>query len=83
MFAGFSRDENHPYTVVAYLEKSGYGSKAAAPVVKCIFTALAEKTTTDPVQPSDPLDAVALHTVAPKKLADSTCLGGYDGSVRE
>ena len=29
-----------PYTVVAYLEKSGYGSKAAAPVTKCMFLAL-------------------------------------------
>ncbi|MFN8020086.1 MAG: penicillin-binding transpeptidase domain-containing protein [Acidimicrobiales bacterium] len=83
VFASFSLDENRPYTVVAYLEKSGYGSKAAAPVVKCIFTALAEKTTTDPVLPSDPLDINSPYTAAPKKLADPTCLGGYDGSVRE
>ena len=29
-----------PYTVVAYLEKSGFGSQGAAPVVKCMFLAL-------------------------------------------
>ena len=34
--------------MVAYLEKSGYGSKAAAPVVKCIFTALAGQTRDGP-----------------------------------
>ena len=39
-FAAFSLDDTKPYTVVAYLEKSGFGAKAAAPVVKCIFTAL-------------------------------------------
>ena len=44
VFAAFSLDDTKPYTVVAYLEKSGYGAKAAAPVVKCIFTALAGKT---------------------------------------
>ena len=38
-------EQSKPYTVVAYLEKSGYGSKAAAPVTKCVFTALAGKVT--------------------------------------
>ncbi|MCB1000454.1 MAG: hypothetical protein KDB40_14250 [Acidimicrobiales bacterium] len=83
VFSAFSLDENRPYTVTAYLEKSGYGSKAAAPVVKCIFTALAEEVRTDPVLPSDPLDVNSPYTAAPKALADDSCLGGYDGSVRE
>jgi penicillin-binding protein 2 len=30
-FGAFSLDLNQPYVVTAYLEKSGYGSKAAAP----------------------------------------------------
>ena len=83
VFSAFSHDENRPYTVTAYLEKSGYGSKAAAPVVKSIFTALAEEVRTDPVLPSDPLDVNSPYTAAPKALADDSCLGGYDGSVRE
>ncbi len=36
-FAAYSRDPSRPYTVSAYLEKAGYGSQAAAPVVKCMF----------------------------------------------
>jgi penicillin-binding protein 2 len=82
-FGAFSLDDNQPYTVVAYLEKSGYGSKAAAPVVKCIFTALANKTTIDPVLPSDPLDVNSPYPAPPKELKDPTCLGGYDASIRE
>jgi penicillin-binding protein 2 len=86
-FAAFSIDENQdkPFTVVAYLEKSGYGSKAAAPVVKCIFTALAGKTPggLDPVLPSDPLDVNSPYAAPAKALSDISCLGGYDGSVRE
>jgi penicillin-binding protein 2 len=87
VFGAFSVDENqdHPYTVVAYLEKSGYGSKAAAPVVKCIFTALSGEVPggLDPVVPSDPLDVNSPYAAPPKQLRDSTCLGGYDGSERE
>ena len=73
-FAAFSLDSNHPYTVVAYLEKSGFGSKAAAPVVKCIFTALAGKTQMDPVLPSDPLDLNSLAPAPPTELKDSSCM---------
>lgn len=87
VFGAFSVDpeQEKPYTVVAYLEKSGYGSKAAAPVVKCIFTALAGKVAggLDPVLASDPLDVNSPYAAPPKELRDTTCLGGYDASVRE
>ncbi|MEK7423268.1 MAG: penicillin-binding transpeptidase domain-containing protein, partial [Actinomycetota bacterium] len=85
VFGAFSLDDNQPYTVLAYLEKSGYGSKAAAPVVKCIFTALAEKVPggTDEVLPSNPLDVNSPYPAPPKELADDTCLGGYDATIRE
>ncbi|HEY4609953.1 MAG TPA: penicillin-binding transpeptidase domain-containing protein, partial [Ilumatobacteraceae bacterium] len=73
-FAGFSLDNSKPYTVVAYLEKSGFGAKAAAPVVKCIFTALAGQTAMDPVLPSDPLDLNSLEPAPPTKLTDSSCM---------
>jgi penicillin-binding protein 2 len=73
-FAAFSLDDSKPYTVFAYLEKSGFGAKAAAPVVKCIFTALAGKTAMDPVLPSDQLDLNSLLPAAPTQLADTTCM---------
>jgi penicillin-binding protein 2 len=73
-FAAFSLDDTKPYTVVAYLEKSGYGAKAAAPVVKCIFTAIAGETKMDDVLPSDPLDINSLVPAPPTSLADSSCM---------
>ena len=73
-FGAFSLDKSQPYTVVAYLEKSGYGAKAAAPVVKCIFTALAGEVPMDAVLPSDPLDLNSLVPAPPTSLADSTCM---------
>jgi penicillin-binding protein 2 len=56
VFGAFSQDETRPWTVVAYLEKSGFGSLGAAPVVKCMFQALAGVTPLDPVAISEPLD---------------------------
>jgi penicillin-binding protein 2 len=74
IFAGISLDDAKPYTVVAYLEKSGYGAKAAAPVVKCIFTALGNPQLMDPVLPSDPLDLNSLEPAPATQLTDSTCM---------
>lgn len=79
VFGGFSIDDTLPYTVVSYLEKSGYGSKAAAPVTKCMFLALAGKTTMDPVYASDPLDLNSTVPAADQTLPDATCLGGSAG----
>lgn len=80
-FGAFSLDDSRPYTVVAYLEKAGYGAKAAAPVVKCMFTALAEPGMLDPVQPSDPLDVRSPYAAAPRKMTDQSCLFGNDFEV--
>lgn len=78
-FGAFSLDPALPYTVFAYLEKSGYGSKAAAPVVKCVFLALSDNVTTDPVLVSDPLDINSFEAAPAKQLADQACLGGTSG----
>lgn len=69
-FAAYSLDPNHPYTVVSYLEKSGFGSTGAAPVVKCMFLALSNnpRVVLDPVQVSETLDTS--QTVAAKDLPD-------------
>ncbi|MBV1894493.1 MAG: hypothetical protein KUG57_10625, partial [Ilumatobacteraceae bacterium] len=75
-FAAFSLDAEQPYTVSAYLEKSGYGSQAAGPVVKCIFMQLSGIAPTDPVVLSDPLDPRSDVAAEQKILTDQSC---YDG----
>jgi penicillin-binding protein 2 len=80
-FSAFSTDDTHPYVVTAYLEKSGYGSQAAAPAVKCTFLALSGLRATDPVELSDPLDINATVAAPPQKLADTTCWNGKDGNA--
>lgn len=52
----FGPNDEHPYVVTAYLEKAGYGSQGAAPVVKCIFLAMSDPTRMEPVVLSEPLD---------------------------
>ena len=83
VFGAFSKDPTQPYSVVAYLEKSGYGSRAAAPVVKCVYTALAGKTTVATAVPSDPLDIASFAVAAPQLLPNPLCLVGAGSSVRD
>ncbi len=68
-----------PYTVVAFLEKSGYGSKAAAPVVKCMFLALAGLADLDPILLSDPLDPTSDEPAPARVMRSRRCLGGSAG----
>ena len=82
-FAAFSLKPDQPYTVSAYLEKSGFGSRAAAPVVKCLFTALARKIQVDPALPSDPLDINSYEVAAPQNLPNPLCLVGSGSAVRD
>lgn len=72
-FTGFSLDDSRPYVVTAYLEKSGYGSQAAAPVVKCTFLALSGLEHLDPVQLAEPLDPDATVAAPPQEMPDRTC----------
>ncbi len=74
-------DEENPYVVTAYLEKAGYGSQAAAPVVKCTFLALSGKNALDPVVPSDPLDLDATVAAPSQSLRDTSCYIGRDGNA--
>ncbi len=82
-FAAFSLSKKYPYTAVAYLEKSGYGSRAAAPVVKCIFTALAGKIQMSPALAADPLDINSYNVAEPQSLPNPLCLVGSGSSVRD
>lgn len=73
-FGSYSLDPKSPYTVVAYLEKSGFGGRGAAPVAKCIYEALVDPTVPDPVLISDPLDINQIVAAPAKQLADVACL---------
>jgi penicillin-binding protein 2 len=75
-FAAFSLDANQPWVMSAYLEKSGYGSKAAAPVVKCMFMATLGAATVADVLPSNPLDITATVAAPERSLPSNRCLGG-------
>lgn len=83
VFGAFSKDPKQPYSIVSYLEKSGYGSRAAAPVVKCVFTALAGKTTVTKAVPADPLDTASFAVASPQLLPNPLCLVGIGSSVRD
>jgi penicillin-binding protein 2 len=75
-FGAFSLDSAQPYVVTAYLEKAGYGSKAAAPVVKCMFMATIGAATKAEVLPSNPLDITATVAAPERSLPSNRCLGG-------
>jgi penicillin-binding protein 2 len=83
VFTAFSTDDSRPYVVTAYLEKSGYGSQAAAPVVKCTFLALSGLRATDPVELADPLDLNATEAAPSQNLSDRSCWNGREGSAVE
>jgi penicillin-binding protein 2 len=81
-FAAYSRDPSRPYTVTAYLEKAGYGSQAAAPVVKCMFLQMSGLAPADPVELSDALDPSSTLAAQPQALADTKCYNGRFSAVR-
>ena len=82
MFTAFSTDDTRPYVVTAYLEKSGYGSQAAAPVVKCMFLQLSGLTRDRPGR-CCPTRSTSTPRVAapPQTLADTTCWNGKEGNA--
>ena len=58
-FSAYSVQPELPITVTSYLEKAGYGSVGAAPVVKCMFEAISGLIPLDPVEISEPLDTTS------------------------
>jgi penicillin-binding protein 2 len=75
-FTAFSTDEERPWVVSAYLEKAGYGSQAAAPVVKCTFLALSGLSPMEPVDLADPLDLSSELAAQPQSMPDAFRPGG-------
>jgi penicillin-binding protein 2 len=82
-FAAFSKTDRYPFTAVTYIEKAGYGSRAAAPVVKCMFMALAGRSTVAAAVPSDPLDVNSVTPAGQQRLPNPLCLVGAGSSVRD
>lgn len=75
IFVAFSKSGLYPFTVGAYLEKAGYGKVGAAPVVKCLFYALAGRYRgLSKVKQSDPLDLNGTLPAAPKEIPNADCL---------
>jgi penicillin-binding protein 2 len=81
-FAAYSVDPARPYTVAAYLEKSGYGSQAAAPVVKCMFLQMSGIASADPVVMSDELNINSKRPAPSRELAETSCFDGRFSTVR-
>jgi penicillin-binding protein 2 len=73
-FGAFSLDASQPYSAFAYLEKSGYGATAAAPVVKCLFLALSGIWRIDDLVPADPLDTASNIAAQSTRLRNPVCL---------
>ena len=84
-FGAFSLSprSEYKYAAFAYLEKSGYGSQAAAPVVKCLYVALAGKYRFDPVKAADPLNTNASLAATPTYLRNPSCLVGGRSDSRD
>ncbi len=80
-FAAYSLDPSRPYTVTAYLEKSGYGSQAAAPVVKCMFMQMSGVTGADPVVLAEPLNTESTQPAPARSINDTECFAGRFGNT--
>jgi penicillin-binding protein 2 len=78
VFGAFSQDGERPYTIVAYLEKAGFGSRGAAPVVKCLFLALSDPATLAPVVIAEPLDPTNDEVARPQPQVATDCMDSSD-----
>ena len=82
-FGALSLSAAEPFSVYAYLEKAGYGSQAAAPVVKCVFTALVGDYRVDDVLVADPLGLDSYEAAPRISLRNPTCLASVASEGRE
>jgi penicillin-binding protein 2 len=80
-FTAYSVDPAHPYTVTSYLEKAGYGSVGAAPVVKCMFEALSGVLPLDPVVLSEPLDTTQDKAAKDLPKVDYSCMASTNANT--
>jgi penicillin-binding protein 2 len=62
------------YTIGAYLEKAGYGKRAAAPVVRCLMLAVNGQYTLDQPVLSDELNVNSPYAAPPQRMPSAQCL---------
>jgi hypothetical protein len=67
--------------VTSYLEKAGYGSVGAAPVVKCMFEALSGILPMDPVVLSEPLDTTSDKAAQDLPKVDYSCMASTNANT--
>ena len=82
-FGAFSLNSALPYSAYAYLEKAGFGSQAAAPVVKCVFLALSGRLRMDELSPAEPVDVSSTLPAPPTRLRSPGCLIGSVSETRD
>ena len=63
---------------MSYLEKAGFGSTGAAPVVKCTYLAMSGLIPLDPVTISEPLDLTSDEVARPLPGVDNSCMASSD-----
>ncbi len=76
VFVGFQTGENGAsgYTIGAYLEKAGYGKRAAAPVVRCLMLAVNGLYELDKPVLSDVLNIRSPYAAPPQHMPSEQCL---------
>ncbi|MEY3353785.1 MAG: penicillin-binding protein 2 [Actinomycetota bacterium] len=82
-FGAFSLSAEHPYSAFAYLEKAGFGSQGAAPVIKCVYFALSGRYKMDSVEVAEPLNVSSSFAAPPVGLRNPTCLAGGRSDSRD
>ena len=66
------------WVVAAVIEDGGFGAWAAAPVVKCMFSALADRNQMAPLVQSEPLDKTATTPTAIGGMPNTACMAIND-----
>jgi penicillin-binding protein 2 len=76
VFVAYQTGENaqQGYTIGAYLEKAGYGKRAAAPVVRCLMLGANGLYELDEPALSDELDVRSPLAAPPNPMPSETCL---------
>ena len=70
------------WAVGAVVEDGGFGAWAAAPIVKCIYAALADPSRLAPLSQSEPLDKTATTPTPVGPMPNSSCLAINDARAR-
>jgi hypothetical protein len=64
--------------VAAVVEDGGFGAWSAAPIVKCVFSALADPAQMAPVVQSEPLDKTATTPTPIGPMPNTACMAIND-----